>query len=90
MNLQDMFLNQARIQRTPVLVYLVGGHQLRGSIRGFDNFVVVLDVGGKLNLVYKHSISTIMPLKPLPLFEGTEAARTEPAAADEANDEPVI
>ena len=63
MNLQDLFLNTVRKERTPLTVYLLSGYQLRGTVRGFDSFVVVLDCDGKQNMVYKHAISTIVPAK---------------------------
>ena len=63
MKLQDLFLNTVRKERTPLTVYLLSGYQLRGTVRGFDSFVVVLDCDGKQNMVYKHAISTIIPAK---------------------------
>ena len=63
MILQDLFLNTVRKERTPLTVYLLSGYQLRGTVRGFDSFVVVLDCDGKQNMVYKHAISTIIPAK---------------------------
>ncbi|MPM85092.1 RNA-binding protein Hfq [bioreactor metagenome] len=63
MNLQDLFLNTVRKERTPLTVYLLSGYQLRGTVRGFDSFVVMLDCDGKQNMVYKHAISTIIPAK---------------------------
>lgn len=62
-NLQDFFLNQVRKEGTPVTIYLVNGFQLKGIVKGFDNFTVILEVEGKQQMVYKHAISTIMPLK---------------------------
>jgi host factor-I protein len=62
-NLQDVFLNQVRKEHIPVTVYLTNGFQLRGMIKGFDNFTVVLDSEGKQQLVYKHAISTVSPMK---------------------------
>lgn len=61
-NLQDMFLNQVRKEGIGVTIYLNGGVQLRGSVRGFDAFTVMLDTPGKpTQLVYKHAISSIVP-----------------------------
>lgn len=65
LNLQDTFLNQIRRDNIPVTIYLVNGFQLKGLVRGFDNFTVVLDFEGKQQMVYKHAISTIMPLRPV-------------------------
>jgi host factor-I protein len=62
-NLQDVFLNQVRKEHIPVTIYLTNGFQLKGMVKGFDNFTVVLDSEGKQQLVYKHAISTISPMK---------------------------
>lgn len=62
-NLQDGFLNQCRKENIAVTIYLVNGYQLKGHIKGFDNFTVVLENEGKQQLVYKHALSTIMPLR---------------------------
>ena len=71
-NLQDLFLNQLRKEHSVVSVYLVNGFQHRGIIKGFDNFVVMLENDGKQFLIYKHSIATINPLKPIKTMLGTE------------------
>jgi host factor-I protein len=70
-NLQDIFLNGARKSRIPVTVYLTNGFQIKGNVKGFDSFTVVLDSDGKQMMVYKHAISTITPLKPI-LFTNQE------------------
>ncbi len=62
-NLQDVFLNQVRKEHIAVTIYLTNGFQLKGMVKGFDNFTVVLDSEGKQQLVYKHAISTISPMK---------------------------
>jgi len=62
-NLQDSFLNQVRKDNIPVTIYLVNGYQLKGHIKGFDNFTVVLENEGKQQLVYKHALSTITPIR---------------------------
>jgi host factor-I protein len=65
-NLQDSFLNQVRKENNlPVIIYLINGFQLRGVVKGFDNFTVIIENDGKQQLVYKHAISTITPLRPL-------------------------
>lgn len=64
-NLQDSFLNQVRKENMPVVIYLVNGFQLRGAVRGFDNFTVIIENDGKQQLVYKHAISTITPFRAL-------------------------
>lgn len=67
-NLQDAFLNQVRKESIAVTIYLVNGFQLRGLVKGFDNFTIILESDGKQEMVYKHAISTIIPTKPLPEF----------------------
>lgn len=63
-NLQDMFLNQVRKENIGVTIYLMGGVQLRGNVRGFDAFTVLLDTPGKpTQLVYKHAITSVVPSK---------------------------
>ena len=68
-NLQEVFLTQARKQKIPVTLFLVNGFQLRGMITGFDCFVVVLDTEGKQQVIYKHAISTIAPLRAVSFHE---------------------
>ena len=68
-NLQDIFLTKARRGRVAVTVFLVNGFQLRGVVSGFDPFIVVLDTEGKQQLIYKHAISTIVPIHPVELAE---------------------
>lgn len=60
-NLQDAFLNVVRQQAQPVTVFLMNGFQMRGIIRGFDSFVVILEVDGRQQMIYKHAISTVVP-----------------------------
>ena len=64
-NLQDAILNEVRRERVPVTLFLMNGFQLRGVITGFDSFVVVLVTDGKQQMIYKHAISTLAPIKPL-------------------------
>lgn len=64
-NLQDVFLNQARKNRISVIIHLINGYQLKGYVKGFDNFTVILDSEGKQIMVYKHAVSTITPSKPV-------------------------
>ena len=61
MNLQDSFLNHVRKENLGVIIYLMNGFQIRGLVRGFDNFTVIIENEGKQQLVYKHAISTISP-----------------------------
>jgi len=64
-NLQDAFLNQVRKDNIPVTIFLVNGFQLKGIIKGFDNFTVIMESDGKQMMVYKHAISTVSPMKPV-------------------------
>ena len=64
-NLQDFLLSKLRRSRMGATVFLVNGYQLRGEIRGFDAFVVLLYSDGKQQMVYKHAISTVVPERPL-------------------------
>ena len=68
-NLQDIFLLRARRDRIPVTMFLMNGFQLRGTITGFDAFVVVLDSEGRQQVIYKHAISTIVPMRTVDLAE---------------------
>jgi len=68
-NVQDVFLNYVRKNKTPVTVFLVNGVKLQGVITWFDNFSVLLRRDAHSQLVYKHAISTIMPASPVQLFE---------------------
>ena len=71
-SLQDNFLNMARKERMPVTVFLTNGFQIRGLVKAFDNYTVVLDSEGKQQLIYKHALSTIVPLHPLNFMESEE------------------
>ena len=62
-NLQDLFLLRARRDRVPVTMFLMNGFQMRGIITGFDAFVVVLDSDSRQQVIYKHAISTIAPMR---------------------------
>lgn len=64
-NLQDVFLNQVRKESISITIYLVNGFQLKGFVKGFDNYTIVLDSDGKQQLIYKHAISTIAPTSPV-------------------------
>jgi len=66
-NLQDAFLNQIRKDSIPSTVYLVNGFQIKGTVRGFDNFTIQLESDGRQMLVYKHAISTVTPSRPVSL-----------------------
>ena len=66
-NYQDAFLNAVRRDRSTVVVFLMNGFQMKGVVRGFDSFVVMLDTDGKQQMIYKHAISTIVPPRPVEL-----------------------
>ena len=72
-NLQDVFLNTVRKNKTPVTVFLVNGVKLQGIITWFDNFCVLLRRDGHSQLVYKHAISTVMPVTPITLYDEQDA-----------------
>ena len=69
LNLQDNFLNQMRKENKAVSIHLLNGFQMKGYVKGFDNFTVILEVAGKQNLVFKHAISTIAATKIAPVGE---------------------
>lgn len=71
-NLQDAFLNQVRRDKTVITVFLMNGFQMRGQIRAFDGFTVMLESDGKQQLIYKHAISTLIPPRPVELEPGAE------------------
>lgn len=64
---QDRFLAAARREKCAVTVFLMNGFQLKGYVRGFDSFVVMVESEGKQQMIFKHAISTIVPPKPLDL-----------------------
>ena len=68
-NLQDIFLLRAKRDKLPVTMFLMNGFQVRGGITGFDAFVVVLDSDGRQQIIYKHAISTIAPMRTVDLTE---------------------
>ncbi|MFZ0077075.1 RNA-binding protein Hfq [Exiguobacterium sp. RIT452] len=68
-NIQDYFLNQLRKDSVPTTVFLISGYQLRGLIKSFDNFTVILESEGKQQLIYKHAISTFAPARNVTLYE---------------------
>jgi host factor-I protein len=68
MNIQDTFLNQVRKDNIPITIYLVNGFQIRGTIKAFDNFTIVIESEGKQQMVYKHAISTFTPVRSVSLM----------------------
>lgn len=81
-NVQDVFLNNIRKNKTSVTVFLVNGVKLQGIVTWFDNFSVLLRRDGHTQLVYKHAISTVMPSTPVQLFEPEAAAADDADAGD--------
>ncbi|HOK03044.1 MAG TPA: RNA chaperone Hfq [Spirochaetota bacterium] len=71
-NLQDVFLNSARKNKTEITVFLVNGVPIKGRVVSFDNFTILLEVDKKQNLIYKHAISTMVPSKLIPFKEEDE------------------
>ncbi len=66
-NFQDVFLNKARKEDIGITVFLVNGYQIKGMVKGFDNYTIVLESDDKQHLIYKHAISTIIPMKQIDL-----------------------
>ena len=71
-NFQDAFLSAARREKALVTLFLMNGFQLKGVVRGFDNFAVLVDSEGRQQMIYKHAISTISPMKNLNLTDTEE------------------
>lgn len=86
-NLQDNFLNQARKENVPVTIHLVNGFQLKGMIRGFDQFTVVIDSMGRQQMVFKHAISTITPARALGTRPSVEPEKDDDDAAEEKTED---
>ena len=76
-NVQDVFLNNIRKNKTPVTVFLVNGVKLQGIVTWFDNFCVLLRRDAHSQLVYKHAIATVMPSIPVQLFEHDKAEESD-------------
>ncbi|TAL39471.1 MAG: RNA chaperone Hfq [Spirochaetes bacterium] len=64
-NLQDNYLNLARKERVDMTIYLMNGVPIKGKVLSFDNFTILVEVDKRQNLIYKHAVSTIVPIKPL-------------------------
>ena len=69
MNLQDAFLNKVRKDRMIITVFLISGYQIRGLVKGFDNYTVVIDSDGTQQMIYKHAISTLIPARTINFME---------------------
>ncbi|MDD4320863.1 MAG: RNA chaperone Hfq [Acidaminococcaceae bacterium] len=76
-NLQDSFLNHVRKENLAVVIYLVNGFQLRGLVKGFDNFTVIIENEGKQQMVYKHAISTISPVNSMQIMMADKIEKKE-------------
>jgi len=76
-NLQDVFLNHIRKEKTPTIIFLVNGVKLQGVVTWFDNFCILLRRDGHSQLVYKHAVSTIMPSTPVQLYDNEEDEAAE-------------
>ncbi|MCU7556479.1 RNA chaperone Hfq [Macrococcus capreoli] len=59
-NLQDAFLEKYKTSETELTVFLTNGFQMKGTVLDFDKYVILLKVGDKENLIYKHAISTFV------------------------------
>ena len=69
LNLQDVFLNQARKEKISITIYLTNGFQFKGIVKGFDSYIVILDCDGKQYVVYKHAISTVVPVRNINILD---------------------
>jgi len=74
LNLQDVFLNQARKEKISITIFLTNGFQFKGIVKGFDSYIVILDCDGKQSMVYKHAISTIQPSRYISILDNTSGA----------------
>lgn len=82
-DLQDTFLNNVRKSNTQVTIHLVNGFQIKGIVKGFDNFVIMMDVMGRQQMVYKHAVSTVSPARPVNTFRTEGSAEGDAAEAAE-------
>lgn len=73
LNLQDIFLNQVRKDHSPITIFLISGYQIKGYVKGFDSYTIVIDSDGKQQMIYKHAISTIVPSKPVNFMNNNKA-----------------
>jgi host factor-I protein len=77
LNLQDAFLNQIRKDKVLVTIYMINGFQIKGVVKGFDNFTVIVELDGRQQMVYKHAISTVSPIKPIGIINLDNKAEEE-------------
>jgi len=75
-NYQDMVLNHVRKEVVPITIFLVSGYQIRGVVKAFDNYVILLDSDGKQQMIYKHAISTIAPSRMIRVLQSEKLGET--------------
>ena len=85
--LQDAYLQAMKRENAPVTIYLRNGYQLRGHVRGFDSFTIILEYDNKPHLVYKHAVSTVSPQTPVQ-FNGNDLTAPRPATASAPSQDP--
>ena len=85
-NLQDVFLNNVRKNKSPVTVFLVNGVKLQGIVTWFDNFCILLRRDGHSQLVYKHAISTVVPARMVKVPNPGQLEAAESTEVDEESD----
>lgn len=78
LNFQDRMLSVLRQQGQQVTVFLTNGFQIRGVVRGFDSYIVIVDSDGKQQMIYKHAISTIVPQRRVELLRRDEQVSAAP------------
>lgn len=71
-NLQDNFLNQVRKSKMPVTIFLINGFKIKGVVKSFDNFTILMEVNGEQQMIYKHAVSTLIPTKKLNFFDNQD------------------
>ena len=69
-NIQDQMLNNVRRENIPITLFLTNGFQIRGNVKGFDNYVIIVETEGKQQMIYKHAVSTIVPARTVTLSSG--------------------
>lgn len=72
LKIQDIFLNNLRKQKIPVQVYSINGVPIKGRISGFDQFTIAIDTGKKQQMVFKHAVTTVVPLEPFEIPNNNE------------------
>lgn len=72
LNLQNRMLGALRRQGVGVTIFLTNGFQMRGFIRGYDSFAIIVEVEGRQHMIYKHAISTIQPQRRIDLYAPRE------------------